>query len=84
VKGLSIGHKVPSGCSVYEKDMRLLRKIDVLEVSLVAVPMNPQAQIANVKSAIATVKHFESALRTLGYSKSGCAHCFDTIVGLLA
>lgn len=50
VTGLSIGYAIPEGGSERKGDTRLLHKIDLHEVSLVAVPMHPDARVTQVKS----------------------------------
>jgi len=48
VTGLSIGYQVVK--SDWEKDVRVLKEIDLWEISLVALPMNEFATIENVKA----------------------------------
>jgi HK97 family phage prohead protease len=65
VRGLSIGFDVPKGegKAVYQKDgTRLLREVRLHEVSLVAVPANPRAQVVSVKS-LGDVRQVLRALR---------------------
>jgi hypothetical protein len=54
IKGLSIGFDLPpesSGKVSYDSNgVRTLREIRLFEVSLVAIPANPRAQITSVKS----------------------------------
>jgi HK97 family phage prohead protease len=51
LKGLSIGYGVDKGGSSYRKDgVRELKELSLHEVSLVTVPMNPQANITAVKA----------------------------------
>jgi HK97 family phage prohead protease len=53
IKGLSIGFQIPSGAGrvAYRDDgVRIIKEIRLLEVSLVAVPAQPKAQITGVKS----------------------------------
>jgi HK97 family phage prohead protease len=52
VTGLSIGYSVPDGGSERRGGTRLLKQIDLHEGSLVAVPMHPDARIAEVKSLL--------------------------------
>lgn len=51
LKGLSIGYKTLDAEYDYKTDIRYLKKISVKEGSVVVRPMNPEAQITNVKSA---------------------------------
>jgi uncharacterized protein len=50
VSGLSIGYTVPKGGSEHKGDTRLLHRIDLHEISLVAVPMHPDARVTEVKA----------------------------------
>jgi HK97 family phage prohead protease len=49
VSGLSIGYGIPEGGAEHKNGVRLLHKIDLHEISLVAVPMHPDARISSVK-----------------------------------
>jgi HK97 family phage prohead protease len=65
IKGLSIGFNLPpesSGKVSYNADgTRTIREVKLWEVSLVAIPANPLAQVTSVKS----LAQVESVLRTL-------------------
>ncbi len=65
--GLSIGYKVPPGTTAYEGNNRILKAINLLEISAVAIPANPSARIHGVKSIDfarpENIREFESALR---------------------
>ena len=51
VRGLSIGYSVAD--ATYRDDgIRLIKEADLYEVSIVSIPMNPQAQISAVKSLL--------------------------------
>jgi HK97 family phage prohead protease len=65
VNGLSIGF-VPREDS-YDRvtGIRTLKKVDLWEVSIVTFPANPQAQIANVKSAIDGLEDLDAIERFL-------------------
>lgn len=88
VRGLSIGYAVNE--SDYDRDgNRLLKQVDLWEVSLVSLAMNPLAQVEAVKSRLSglgeyvpTEREFERSLRDAGYSKSVARHLagkvFDT------
>lgn len=68
---LSIGFRIPLGGSKYENGgVRTISKIDLWEISAVAMPANPSARITSVKSAIrpANIRELEEALRELGFS----------------
>lgn len=71
VDGLSIGFRVPSGGSEKDGKIRKLKRIDVVEISVVTNPADPNARIdpESIKSAIeeiATVEELEDFLRDAG------------------
>lgn len=75
ITGLSIGYRIPKGGSEYDedKDVRILKKIELHEVSVVTVPADNDARIdvTTVKSAdFSTVRDLEDCLRESGFSKS--------------
>jgi hypothetical protein len=79
VNGLSIGF-VPREDS-YDRvtGIRTLKKVDLWEVSIVTFPANPQAQIANVKSAVLaleTLAECERYLRDAGGLSRSAATAF--------
>lgn len=51
VSGLSIGY-IPTEVDYASDGVRLLKEVELLEVSIVSIPMNPKAQIAHVKSRL--------------------------------
>jgi hypothetical protein len=65
--GLSIGYAIPQGgAEVDEKTgIRTLKKIDLLEISIAALPANPRARMVRVKNC-ATLRDAEHFLRDLG------------------
>ena len=71
ISGLSIGF-VPLAWEWETRDnkrVRVLKDVDLWEVSLVTFPANPKASVDNVKS-IQTVRDAEAVLRDAGLSKS--------------
>lgn len=76
IGGMSIGYTTIR--ADYDKDgVRNLKELGVHEVSLVAMPMNPMAQIENVKLRLSaqheyvpTEREMEQAFRNMGCSKS--------------
>jgi uncharacterized protein len=64
---LSIGYRVRQ--DGYERTTRVLKDIELLEVSLVAVPANPHARITAVKADIRGPADLQRALQELGYSQ---------------
>ena len=72
LSGLSIGFNIPAGGSLARNGVRLLTAIDLHEISLVTLPADDAARVTAVKAAIerpATVREFEGALRSLGFSR---------------
>ena len=75
VKGLSIGYSTTN--YDFDKDgRRLLKEVDLWEVSVVSLPMNPLAQVAHAKSQLSaageyvpTPREFERTLRDVGCSQ---------------
>jgi HK97 family phage prohead protease len=63
IKGLSIGYQVDPSKATYGNDgTRTIREIKLFEVSLVAIPCNPAAQVTSVKS-LAQVEHLLRSYR---------------------
>lgn len=66
---MSIGYSTKQ--ADYRSDgVRLLKEIDLYEVSLVTFPANEMAKITKVKSAHADEREFERFLRDAGYSRT--------------
>ena len=75
VKGLSIGYRTIDQ-DFDEDGKRLLKEIELWEVSVVSLPMNPLAQVAHAKSQLSAVgeyvptsREFERTLRDVGCSQ---------------
>lgn len=69
IDGLSIGY-IPKEWSMRsrpEEPRRTLKKVDLVEVSLVTFPANPKARVQAVKSGL-TIRDAERALRDAGFS----------------
>jgi HK97 family phage prohead protease len=65
--GLSIGARVDDFDT--KGDARLLTRLTLVEVSIVALPANGAARVTTTKSARpATVREFEAAVKSLGFS----------------
>lgn len=91
VRGLSIGFRVID--AEFDGDgIRKLKEIDLWEVSLVSLAMNPLAQIEAIKSRLSasgeyvpTTREFERILRNAGCSKKTaltlCSRLFDSHPG---
>ncbi len=80
VRGLSIGFFIKRDGAEYDDDgTRLLKKLDLIEVSPVSLAMNPLAQITASKARLSaageyvpTARQFERTLRDVGLSQN-CA-----------
>lgn len=74
VTGLSIGFRLPAGGSEKTYNGRLLKQIDLIEISIVEEPADNAARIADVKSALDeadSLKEIEAILREAGgFSRS--------------
>lgn len=68
IDGLSIGYKVDSKGYEYDQGgkRRRLKEVDLMEISAVTFPMNPQATISAVKSDGRTVREWEGFFRDEG------------------
>ena len=66
INGLSIGYvpKEWSARSRPEDPRRTLKKVDLMEVSIVTMPANPKARVTQVKSG--SIREFEAFLRDAG------------------
>lgn len=63
--GLSIGFRVNPKEVSYDKrgNKRIIKEVDLMEVSLVTFPMNPQATVRSVKGEDITIREWEKGLR---------------------
>ena len=63
--GLSIGFRVNPKKVSYEKrtNKRIIEELDLMEISLVTFPMNPQATIRSVKGQEISIREWEKGLR---------------------
>ncbi len=75
VRGLSIGYRTIDS-DFDDEGRRLLKELELWEVSVVSLPMNPLAQVAHVKSQLSaageyvpTPREFEQTLRDVGCSQ---------------
>lgn len=68
VKGLSIGYYVRDSSYDEKTQIRTLKKLDLVEYSIVTFPANELATVDNVKAAakLKTIREFESFLRDVG------------------
>jgi len=85
--GLSIGFRVNPQEVSYDKrgNKRIIKEVDLMEVSLVTFPMNPQATVRSVKGEQFSIREWENGLRdafSLSRSEAKVAakavtKCFD-------
>jgi HK97 family phage prohead protease len=69
LNSMSIGYSVDE-CEYDKEGVRVLKSIDLWEVSLVTFPANEKAVVTGVKSAPKTIREFEDFLREAGkYSR---------------
>jgi HK97 family phage prohead protease len=72
--GMSIGYRAKEFAlgTKPEEPRRTLKKIDLMEVSVVTFPANGKARVASVKSGglIKTIREFEDFLRDAGFSNA--------------
>ena len=63
--GLSIGFRVNPSEVTYDKrnNKRIIKEVDLMEVSLVTFPMNPQATVMSVKGEQYSIREWEKGLR---------------------
>ena len=85
--GLSIGFRVNPKEVSYDKrgGKRIIKEVDLMEVSLVTFPMNPQATVRSVKGEEISIREWENGMRdafSLSRSEAKVAakavtKCFD-------
>ena len=65
LKGLSIGFKVNPEKVSYDRrsNKRIIKEVDLMEVSLVTFPMNPKAMIRSVKGESYSIREWENGMR---------------------
>ena len=76
LSGLSIGFMLWAGGADSDGHVRMLKRIDLVEISVVAVPANRAARIRSVKSLVAppsTIRELEGELRSMGFSQREAA-----------
>ncbi|WP_250528835.1 HK97 family phage prohead protease [Caballeronia sp. ATUFL_F1_KS4A] len=78
ITGLSIGYYVNNSSFNEKTGERTLIELDLVEISIVTNPANPEARVEAVKSVIAhggipSLSEFERFLREAGFSKSQSA-----------
>jgi len=84
--GLSIGYKADPNKQSYDerRKRRMLKEVDLMEISLVTFPMNPQARVTSVKACDRTIRDWETFLREEGeLSRSDSKVCAKALVNTL-
>ena len=68
IDGLSVGYRVDAKGYSYDErgKKRMLREVDLMEISAVTFPMNPKARISAVKAEDRSVRDWETFLRDEG------------------
>ena len=63
--GLSIGFRVNPKEVSYDKrgNRRIIKEVDLMEVSLVTFPMNPQATVRSIKGQEISIREWENGMR---------------------
>jgi HK97 family phage prohead protease len=66
--GLSIGFRTKQDSYDGRRKARMLKEVDLLEISLVSFPMNESARVTGIKAVdgIKTIREFEDFLRDVG------------------
>jgi len=86
VSGLSIGYRIPSGGSQKAGKVRQLKKVDLIEVSIVETPADLYATVSDVKSAIEeldSLSDVEALLRdAAGFSRTDATALVSRIKSL--
>ncbi len=71
IDSLSIGYKVKDAEFIPDTGVRVLREVELFEISFVTFPANQNARIRSVKcEKPETIRDFESFLREAGFSRT--------------
>lgn len=75
LNGLSIGFRVPPGGAETRDELRILKSIDLAEISVVTIPADPAARVDSIKAAVkpASSQELQRALQDLGFSRRQAA-----------
>tara|TARA_Y100000114_G_scaffold60362_1_gene55374 strand:+ start:1149 stop:2003 length:855 start_codon:yes stop_codon:yes gene_type:complete len=68
IDGLSVGYRVDAKGYHYDErgKRRMLKEVDLMEISAVTFPMNPRARVSAVKAEERTIRDWETFLRDAG------------------
>lgn len=88
IDGMSIGFDIPQDGSKYDENgLRVIKKIDLWEISLVTFACNPLAEVTGVKNMdikdFKSLRNFEDALRDSGHSKKEAQEFISGLKDLL-
>lgn len=87
IDGLSIGFRIPKGGAEDKKEGgRIIRSIDLVEISVVTMPADDSARVVAVKEqleAIASLRDVEAYLRDSGLSRSSAQTLLSRIKALV-
>ena len=63
--GLSIGFRVNPKAVSYDKrkNQRIIKEVDLMEISLVTFPMNPKATVRQIKGEEISIREWENGMR---------------------
>lgn len=81
VNGLSIGFRIPPGGSAKEGKLRQLKRIDLVEISVVETPADLGARIGDVKSAIDEIETLKQAE---AFIRDGCGLSWAAATALVS
>lgn len=81
VNGLSIGFRIPPGGSAKDGKLRQLKRIDLVEISVVEEPADLGARIGDVKSAIDQI---ESLKQAEAFLRDGCGLSWTAATALVS
>lgn len=86
--GLSIGYKADPQKQYYDerRRRRMLKEVDLMEISLVTFPMNPKARVQQVKDAFTrTIRDWETHFREdCGLSRSLSKVCAKGMIDIIS
>lgn len=69
ISGLSIGYRIPPNGSEIKQGINYLKRVELVEISVVESPANIEALVAEVKTDITSEKAIEKSLRQIGLSR---------------
>jgi HK97 family phage prohead protease len=81
VNGLSIGFRIPPGGSAKDGKLRQLKRIDLVEISVVETPADLGARIGDVKSAIDEIETLKQAE---AFIRDGCGLSWAAATALVS